>query len=123
MNVIRQYISVAALLLLLFTACSPEDRSGEQPFAPTVQTLEAIVDGDSLLLIGEVTASPNSRLLGRGFNFGNDRLRLQAASPDTAGTLFRAYSRRLNPGTYFFSAYARNGIGTSYGDTLYVEIK
>ncbi len=122
MNAIRQYIS-AAVLLLLFMGCSPEDRSGEQPFAPTVQTLEAIVDGDSLLLIGEVTASPNSRLLGRGFNYGNDTLRLQAASSDTAGTLFRAYSRSLKPGIYFFSAYARNGIGTSYGDTLYVEIK
>ena len=46
----------------LLVACG-EDRSGEQPFAPTVESLSVVVEADSALLSGHVSASPNSTLL------------------------------------------------------------
>ena len=61
---------------LLFTACNGVDRSGEQPFAPTVETLAAEAAGDGVLLNGRVTDSPNSDVLECGFLYGNDTLRV-----------------------------------------------
>ena len=105
----------------LFSACNPEDRSGEQPLAPTVRTINAQVIADSCLMTGEVLTSPNSSIVRRGFNYGNDTLRLETVSSDTT-FLFQAATRPLQPGRYFMVAYATNGIGTSRGDTLYFTI-
>lgn len=118
-----------ALLLIIFiplgvltAACSGEDRSGEQPFAPTVQTLSAEVMGDSCLLRGAVTSSPNSSLRGVGFAYGNDTLRLTAVSTERT-ELFQAVTKPLHPGTYFAVAFAENGVGKTIGtDTIYFEI-
>lgn len=104
------------LLPCLLAACG-EDRSGEQPFAPTVESVSAVADGDSARLTGKVTSSVNSSLIECGFSYGNDTLRLtkSAAVPSEA---FTVVADSLQPGTYFAVAFARNGIGTSYGDTL-----
>ncbi len=104
------------------TACNPVDRSGEQPLAPTVETVSAVAEADSALLSGRVTASPNSDLKACGFDYGNDTLRAtaEAASPDV---LFSAFTDSLGPGTYYAVAFARNGVGTSYGDTIHFSIK
>lgn len=107
---------------MLITACKGEDRSGEQPFAPTVQTLSAEVVGDSCLLTGAVTASPNSSLRGVGFAYGNDTLRLTAVSQECT-ELFQATTQPLQPGCYFAVAFAENGVGKTIGtDTIYFEI-
>lgn len=119
----RRYIIVILVAISTLTAaCSGEDRSGEQPFAPTVETLSAEVMGDSCLLTGAVTSSPNSSLRGVGFAYGNDTLRLTAVS-DTCTELFQATTQALRSGTYFAVAFAENGVGKTIGtDTIYFEI-
>lgn len=57
---------IIVLLAVIVAACG-EDRSGEQPFAPTVQTGTAEQVGDSVQIVGSVLTSPNSRVLERGF--------------------------------------------------------
>lgn len=99
----------------LLASCG-EDRSGEQPFAPTVESISAVVDGCTATLEGAVTASPNSTLLGCGFVYGNDTLTITLTLE--AQTHFYALADSLASGSYYAVAFARNGIGTSYGDTL-----
>lgn len=113
------YLILIALTLL--AACG-EDRSGEQPFAPSVKSINAVAEADSAWLSGEVTASPNSTLTECGFAYGNDTLRAscKAAAPTTS---FTAVTDSLGPGRYFAVAYARNGVGTSWGDTIYFTIE
>lgn len=103
-------------LAVLLTACG-EDRSGEQPFAPTVQTGTAEQVGDSVQIVGSVLTSPNSRVLERGFSYGNDTLRATVVSKDSVD-VFSAFTDSLGKGAYFAVAYARNGVGTGYGDTI-----
>lgn len=107
--------------IVLLTACMGEDRSGEQPFAPTVKTLDATVVADSALLRGQVLTSLNSDVTACGFSYGNDTLRKSVAS-SAPSTIFEAYTDSLGAGTYFYVAYATNGIGTTYADTLYFTI-
>lgn len=108
-------------LLVAATACNPVDRSDEQPLAPEVRTIDAQVVADSCLMHGEVVSSHNSRVVRRGFNYGNDTLRLEVASADTTN-LFGAVTQPLEPGLYFMVAFATNGIGTTRGDTLYFVV-
>ena len=56
-----------------------------------------------------------------GFKYGNDTLRaeVQAAEPLPS---FSAETDSLGAGRYFAVAYAQNGMGTSYGDTLYFTV-
>ena len=122
-SIMRNVLLLILLILgVLTAACSGEDRSGEQPFAPTVQTLSAEVMGDSCLLRGAVTASPNSSLRGVGFAYGNDTLRLNVVA-DSARYEFEARTDTLRPGNYFAVAYAKNGVGTSFGDTVRFSIR
>ena len=106
----------------LFTACLGEDRSDEQPFPPLVRTLSPIVQEDSVFFTGEILDSPNSRITGRGFYYGNDTLRLQATRPDSVTGVFRDTIEALKPGTYYVCAFATNGMGTSHGDTLFFDV-
>ena len=52
---------------------------------------------------------------------GNDTLRLEVESTDSTAR-FVALTDSLKPGQYFVVAFAQNGVGTSYGDTLYFQI-
>ena len=114
-------ILLLTTLVSVLTASCGEDRSGEQPFPPTVQTLSAVAEGPRATLAGLVTASPNSSLKACGFKYGNDTLRaeVQAAEPLPS---FSAETDSLGAGRYFAVAYAQNGMGTSYGDTLYFTV-
>lgn len=117
----KKYIWGIGLLCTLI-ACHPEDRSNEQPFAPTVRTLTTEVQGNVCLMTGQIDASPNSRIRKRGFKYGNDTLRLEVVS-EIETDLFQAYTEELLPGEYFMVAYATNGVGTSMGDTLRFQIR
>ncbi|MBR1732187.1 MAG: hypothetical protein IJ729_00365 [Alloprevotella sp.] len=116
----------AALLGIctLLSACLGEDRTDEQPFPPTVRTLAASVRADSCLLHGVVLASPNSRVTGRGFYYGNDTLRVQriVASDGALGEFLDTVVSML-PGDYYACAFAANGMGVVYGDTLRFRIE
>lgn len=114
-------ISILVMLVAL-AACNPEDRSGEQPFAPTVCTLSATVEGRSCTMAGAIEASPNSDVLKRGFNYGNDTLRLEVVSEDSTD-VFEAEVDNFLPGDYFAVAFATNGVGTSRGDTLRFTVR
>lgn len=111
------------LFLLLLISCG-EDRSEEQPFAPIVTTGTPIVSASSVTLSGKVVASPNSTLSACGFVYGTaqqsltSKVVMPTPSPD-----FTAVVDTLSAGTYYYSAYATNGIGTAYGDTLSFTIQ
>lgn len=104
-----------------FESCGGEDRSGEMPQLPKVKTLSAEVVGDSCVVTGLVVESANSRVVNRGITYGNDTLRAEAEASDTLET-FRAATARLQSGTYFVAAYAENGMGKAYGDTILFTI-
>lgn len=110
------FLAFLAAAPLLYTACG-DDRSGEQPFAPTVKSVSAVAAGDSALLTGFVASSPNSTLKKCGFVYGNDTLRKEKAS-ETAGETFGIVTDSLGAGDYYAVAYAQNGVGKGYGDTL-----
>lgn len=105
----------------LVVACHPVDRSGEEPFAPTVRTVGCEAVADSFRLAGQVLLSPNSRVLERGFEYGNDTMKVTVEACDSTD-VFHGYTCKLESGRYYFMAYARNGIGTSWGDTLYLDV-
>ncbi len=114
----RLFIPSLILIVLgsILASCG-EDRSGEQPFAPTVETGTAAQEGDSVLLTGSVSASPNSTLRQCGFDYGNDTLHLKTIATDAA-TTFSAFTDSLGRGEYYAVAFATNGVGTSHGDTI-----
>lgn len=123
-----------ALTLLAATAagitssCNPVDRSGEQPFAPTVETSSATTGGDSVKLVGRVLTSVNSDILSTGFAYGNavnDTLRKTVKSDSLliSAPSFAAVVDSLGAGDYYAVAFATNGVGTSYGDTIHFTIR
>ena len=101
-------------------ACG-EDRSGEQPFAPAVQSVGVEVKQHTAVLTGAVLASPNSSLKECGFAYGNDTLRAKCTAAEPAAT-FTAETDSLGAGHYYAVPYASNGVGTTYADTLYFDI-
>ena len=109
-------------MTLLLTACSGVDRSSEEPFAPTVRTHFANVEDEVCNFRGEVVSSPNSTVTERGFYYGNDTLRVQILVELSDETVFEATTPEMKAGDYFVYAYATNGMGTSYGDTLSFSI-
>lgn len=114
--------SLAAVALLAVWACSGEDRSNEQPRVPVVSTAGATVAGDSCRMMGTVGESHNSSLRECGFVYwveGGNSVKLVA---DTAYA-FSAVADSLEAGNYSYAAYARNGMGTTYGDTLTFSIQ
>ncbi|MBQ7634441.1 MAG: hypothetical protein IJS89_02605 [Bacteroidaceae bacterium] len=115
----KRFPFIALTLLAIFTACAGEDRSGEQPFAPVVRTLGAEpAVGDSVRMTGEVVESLNSTVTKRGFTYWNDTLKVTREAPLDDTNVFRAFTDSLGDGDYSYAAFATNGIGTSYGDTL-----
>lgn len=112
----RQLLS-AALFALMLCACSGEDRSGEEPFAPEVRMDSAVVDGDTLRLSAVVLSSPNSKLTACGFIVVGDTVRLTLEA-DTVDWRFKANTARPAPGNYGAVAQATNGMGTTTSDTL-----
>lgn len=114
------YLFLLAIASIVFSACG-EDRAGEQPFAPTVKTVSAISEGDSCIVEGQVLTSPNSSITAVGFVIGNDTLQHELAA-DSVMWQFSTTARSLNEGEYYVCAFATNGIGTTYGDTLRFEV-
>ena len=108
-------------LMALVLACSGDDRSGEQPFAPTVKLNSAVAAGDSIMLEGQVTASPNSTLTACGFHWGNDTLS-KTITCDEPAYSFSSKIDSLAAGQYYVVAYATNKMGTSTSDTIWCEV-
>ncbi len=77
---------------------------------------------DSCRMEGQVVLSPNSTVTQRGFRFGNDTLAVDTLSADSTA-VFSGSTGALPAGRYYVVAYARNGVGLSLGDTLYVDIE
>ena len=122
MHIMKHYPSLVLLAIAAGAAAAcGEDRSGEQPFAPTVQSVGVEVKQHTAVLTGAVLASPNSSLKECGFAYGNDTLRAKCTAAEPAAT-FTAETDSLGAGHYYAVPYASNGVGTTYADTLYFDI-
>lgn len=122
MHIMKHFPSLALLAIAASAAAAcGEDRSGEQPFAPTVQSVGVEVKQHTAVLTGAVLASPNSSLKECGFAYGNDTLRAKCTAAEPAAT-FTAETDSLGAGHYYAVPYASNGVGTTYADTLYFDI-
>ena len=122
MHIMKHFPSLVLLTIAASAAAAcGEDRSGEQPFAPTVQSVGVEVKQHTAVLTGAVLASPNSSLKECGFAYGNDTLRAKCTAAEPAAT-FTAETDSLGAGHYYAVPYASNGVGTTYADTLYFDI-
>ena len=122
MHIMKHFPSFVLLAIAASAAAAcGEDRSGEQPFAPTVQSVGVEVKQHTAVLTGAVLASPNSSLKECGFAYGNDTLRAKCTAAEPAAT-FTAETDSLGAGHYYAVPYASNGVGTTYADTLYFDI-
>ena len=122
MHIMKHTPSLVLLAIAASAAAAcGEDRSGEQPFAPTVQSVGVEVKQHTAVLTGAVLASPNSSLKECGFAYGNDTLRAKCTAAEPAAT-FTAETDSLGAGHYYAVPYASNGVGTTYADTLYFDI-
>ena len=122
MHIMKHFPSLVLLAIAAGAAAAcGEDRSGEQPFAPTVQSVGVEVKQHTAVLTGAVLASPNSSLKECGFAYGNDTLRAKCTAAEPAAT-FTAATDSLGAGHYYAVPYASNGVGTTYADTLYFDI-
>ena len=107
-------------LLLLAAACG-EDRSDEQPFPPSVETLGCTVDGGRARLSGRLVSNRNSLVTELGVQCWNDSLD-QSYTADAGTSDYEVVTDTLDAGTYHYAAYAVNGMGKAYGDTLSFDI-
>ena len=122
MHIMKHFPSLVLLAIAAGAAAAcGEDRSGGQPFAPTVQSVGVEVKQHTAVLTGAVLASPNSSLKECGFAYGNDTLRAKCTAAEPAAT-FTAETDSLGAGHYYAVPYASNGVGTTYADTLYFDI-
>lgn len=109
-------------LTLGLCACSGEDRSDEQPRVPVVATLRAEAAGDSCVMAGQITESHRSSLRECGFVYGMPDSSAVKLVADSAWT-FSAVAGELGEGRYYCVAYARNGMGTATGDTVWFTVE
>ena len=122
MHIMKHFPTLVLLAIAAGAAAAcGEDRSGEQPFAPTVQSVGVEVKQHTAVLTGAVLASPNSSLKECGFAYGNDTLRAKCTAAEPAAT-FTAETDSLGAGHYYAVPYASNGVGTTYADTLFFDI-
>lgn len=116
------HVGIYLLFVFSISSCAGEDRSDERPFRPTVSTRSVSVEGNSCTLVGEVLSSPNSSLKNCGFSFGTKSTQ-QQISINNPSALFTARVDSLKAQQrYFAVAFATNGMGTSYGDTIWFKL-
>lgn len=115
------FLPILTFLLLLLAACAGEDRSGEEPQLPTVHTLDVVQTDSGQLFGGIVLTSPNSSLKACGFYYGNDTLDVTLTCEEAADTFYLTVDSLLT-GTYYVEAWARNGMGTSAGETVIFSV-
>lgn len=113
----RFCIGIFVVSVGMLSSCSGEDRSNEMPRVPVVRTASAVVEGGACTMSGMVEESHNSALRECGFVYGATGENSMQLKADTART-FTARVDSLENGDYFCVAYAKNGMGVSYGDTL-----
>ena len=122
MHIMKHFPSLVLLAIAASAAAAcGEDRSGEQPFAPTVQSVGVEVKQHTAVLTGAVLASPNSSLKECGFAYGNDTLRAKCTAAEPAAT-FTAETDSLGAGHSYAVPYASNGVGTTSADTLHLDL-
>lgn len=102
---------------MVLCSCSGEDRSDEMPRIPVVSTVSATVNGNSCTMNGTVVESHNSSLRECGFFYGETGAVSVKIKADTT-KIFEVKADSLEAGDYYCVAYAKNGMGVSYGDTV-----
>lgn len=91
---------------------------------PVVQTRASSTADNKITLNGEVTSDGGSPITERGIVYGTSSSPLISGTKVVAAATatFSATTPTLTPGTYFLRAYATNGVGTSYGTEVEIEI-
>lgn len=112
---------IVTLLLIILSACSGEDRSGEEPQLPTVRTLDVLTSDTGKVFTGIVLTSLNSSLRSCGFYYGNDTLE-ETLTCDEATDTFSLTVDSLEDGTYYVEAWAKNGMGTATGESVIFSV-
>lgn len=129
-------LPLLALIILPIAISCGEDRSDEQPFAPTLSEVAAVrTDVDVITFHAQILSSKNSHITACGFIWG-DSTETHTLNLDTLPTIstsphisplqsvgFSATIDSLAPGTYFALAFATNGIGTTRTDTVFFSVK
>jgi len=116
------YVVLAVLLPVVLGGCAGEDRSDEMPRVPEGVVTSVTEQGDTCVLNGTVGVSHNSSLTECGFYWGNDTLAHHVEAAEAAYS-FSALVDSTADGTYYAVAYATNGMGTTYGDTVHFTIR
>lgn len=129
------FLPVIICLTTLIVSCG-EDRSDEQPFAPTLSALTATQTADSTVTFSaQILSSKNSSITACGFIWGDstdtythalDSLPAVSTSPHITPSQAASFSATIDtlaPGTYFALAYATNGIGTTRTDTIIFSVR
>lgn len=114
--------SVLCVNCLVLSSCSGEDRSDEMPRLPVVSTISATVNGNSCTMNGTVVESHNSSLRECGFFYGETGAASVKIKADTTKN-FDVIADSLESGDYYCVAYAKNGMGVSYGDTVIFVVR
>ena len=109
--------AVICATCMVLCSCSGEDRSDEMPRIPVVSTVSATVNGNSCTMNGTVVESHNSSLRECGFFYGETGAASVKIKADTT-KIFEVKADSLEAGDYYCVAYAKNGMGVSYGDTV-----
>ena len=109
--------TVLCAICLVLCSCSGEDRSDEMPRVPVVSTVSATVNGNSCTMNGTVVESHNSSLRECGFFYGETGAASVKIKAET-NKIFEVKADSLEAGDYYSVAYAKNGMGVSYGDTV-----
>lgn len=115
------YYVVAFATNIKGTAYGEEISFTTTPELPTISTYAASsITSSSAKLGGEITSSGGAAITERGIYWGISPSTITTGAKVTIGTgvgIFSSTIESLLPGTtYFFTAYAINSIGTSYGD-------
>lgn len=129
------FLPVILLFAAVLSSCG-EDRSDEQPFAPTLSEVATErTDTGVITLYAQILSSKNSHLTACGFIWGDsvethtlslDSVPVISTSPHVSPSMsvgFSATIDSLTPGNYFVLAFATNGIGTTRTDTVFFSIE
>lgn len=116
------HVSIYLLFLFSISSCTGEDRSNERPLRPTVSTKSVSLQNNSCTFVGEVLSSPNSSLKSCGFSFGTKSTQQQITINNPTAIFTATIDSLKTQQRYFAVAFATNGIGTSYGDTIWFQL-
>ena len=104
-------VFIFPLILSCLSSCAGEDRSGERPLVPVVETLEAEVVGGFMPHERNCNRKPQQFPARVWLCVRHGRYnKCKGGGRDTVSYAFTVVADSLQDGEYYYAAYARNGI-------------